>query len=138
MAKRHQIGRVKIHRTYTIAEAADVVGRHKHTVSRWIAAGLPTTDSKRPLLIHGADLRAFLREREPIKQPCRPGEFFCFSCRARKRPALDMVEYLPHTSSRGLLRGICPTCERLIYRAASLASIEPMRGGLDITFPTAE
>jgi hypothetical protein len=28
--------------------------------------------------------------------------------------------------------------KRLIYRAASLASIEQMRGGLDITFPTAE
>ena len=59
-------------------------------------------------------------------------------CRARKRPALDMVEYLPRTSSRGLLRGICPTCERLMYCAASLASIEQMRSGLDITFPKAK
>jgi len=43
---------------------------------------------------------------------------------------------VPRTQSRGLLRGMCPTCERLIYRAASLVSIQRVR--LDITFPKAE
>ena len=61
MARRHDCRRVKIHRTYTIAEVAALVGVHKHTVSRWIAEGPPTTDHKRPFLIHGADLRAFLK-----------------------------------------------------------------------------
>jgi hypothetical protein len=56
MARRHN--GVKIHRSYTIAEAAAVLGAHKHTV-RWIAAGLRTTDDKRPFLIHGNDIRAF-------------------------------------------------------------------------------
>ena len=33
MARRHNSRRVKIHRTYTITEAAAVLGAHKHTVS---------------------------------------------------------------------------------------------------------
>src|SRR5271154_5336964 len=103
MARRFNYRRVKIHHSYTIGAAAAVVGAHKHTVSRWIAAGLPTTDARRPLLIHGADLRAFLKAREPTKQPCRPGEFYCLRWKAPRRPAGDMADYIPKTSSRGML-----------------------------------
>ncbi len=138
MAKRLNGRRVKIHRNYTIAEAAAVLGAHKHTVSRWIAAGLPTTDDKRPFLIHGKDIRAFLRAREPDKQTCRPGEFYCLRCRAPRRPAGDMADYTPKTSARGMLTGICPACDTLIHRAASLATVEQKAGGLNVTFQRAE
>lgn len=135
MTKRYNCRRVKIHRNCTLAEVAVLLGVHKHTVSRWAAAGLQTTDARRPLLIHGEDLRAFLRAREPIKQKCRPGEFYCLSCRAPKRPAFDIAQYTPMTPSRGLLSGFCPTCERPIYRAVSLATIEQKVGGLEVALP---
>ena len=138
MAKRLNGRRVKIHRNYTIAEAAVVLGVHKHTVSRWIAAGLPTTDDKRPFLVHGNDVRAFLRAREPDKQTCRPGEFFCLRCKAPRRPAGDMADYSPQTSERGMLTGICPVCDTLIHRAASLATVEQKAGGLNVAFQRAE
>jgi hypothetical protein len=137
MAKRLNGRRVKIHRNYTIAEAAAVLGVHKHPVSRWIAAVLPTTDDKRPFLIHGNDIRAFLKAREPGEQTCRPGEFYCLRCRAPRRPAADMADYIPKTSARGMLIGICPSCETLIHRAANLATIEQKAGGLTITFQPA-
>ena len=76
--------------------------------------------------------------RQPAKQPCRPAEFYCLRCRAPKQPALDMADYIPRTATRGMLRGLCPTCERLIYRAASLATIEKSSDGLDVAFPNAE
>jgi excisionase family DNA binding protein len=138
MARRHSSRRVKIHRNYTIAEAAALLGAHKHTVSRWIAAGLATTDDKRPFLIHGKDIRAFLKAREPDKQTCRPGEFFCLRCKSPRRPAGDMADYIPKTASRGLLRGICPTCETLIHRAASLGTIEQKAGGLSVAYQCAQ
>jgi excisionase family DNA binding protein len=138
MARRFNCRRVKIHRTYTIAEVAALLGAHRHTVRRWIAAGLSTTDAKRPLLIHGAELRAFLKAREPVKQKCRPGEFYCLSCKVPKRPAFDMAQYTPSAPSRGLLRGFCPTCGRPIYRAVSLAAIDQKLGGLKVAMPIAE
>jgi excisionase family DNA binding protein len=137
MARRHNGRRVKIHRTYTITEAAAALGAHKHTVSRWIAAGLPTTDDLRPCLIHGADLRTFLKAREPAKQTCRAGEFYCLRCRAPRRPAADMADYIPKSPSRGILRGICPICETLIHRAVNLGTIEKKAGGLNIALPRA-
>lgn len=68
MTKRYNCRRVKIHRNYTLAEVAVLLGVHKHMVSRWAAAALQTTDARRPLLIHGEDLRAFLRARERANQ----------------------------------------------------------------------
>ena len=138
MAKRHDYRRVKIHRSYTIAELATLIRAHKHTIGRWIAAGLTTTDSKRPFLIHGADFRVFMQAREPIKQICHPGEFYCVGCRAAKRPAGDMADYHPRTVSRGSLVGICPTCGRMIYRATSIAKLDQIRGGLDVAYRSGE
>jgi hypothetical protein len=138
MARRFDCRRVKCHRSYTISELSALIGAHKHTISRWIAAGLSTTDSRRPLLIHGADFRAFMKAREPVKQRCQPGEFYCVGCRAPKRPALDMADYRPLTPLRGCLSGICPECGRLIYRATTLAKLDEIKGGLDIAFPKAQ
>jgi|SRR5271163_2127794 len=138
MARRFNCRRVKIHRTYTIAEAAAILGAHKHTVSRWIAAGLPTIDDRRPLIIHGEDLRGFIDARRHKKQTCRPGEFFCLGCKAPRRPAGDMTDYILKTASRGLLRGICPICDGFIHRAASLSTIAQKAGGLDVAFPKAQ
>jgi hypothetical protein len=97
MAKRFNCRRVKLHHSYTISELSVLIGAHKHTIGRWIAAGLKTTDARRPLLIHGADFRAFMKAREPIKQPCQLGEFYCFRCRAPRRLALNMADYHPRT-----------------------------------------
>ena len=138
MARRFDHRRVKIHRSYTISELSVRIGAHKHTVCRWIAAGLKTTDAKRPLLVHGADLRAFMKAREPTKQPCQPGEFYCFRCRAPRRPALNMADYRPRTPLRGQMSGICSGCGHMIYQATTLAKLGQIRGELDVAFPKAQ
>jgi hypothetical protein len=138
LARRFHCRRVKLHHSYTISELSALVGAHKHTIGRWIAAGLKTTDARRPFLVHGADLRAFMKAREPIKQPCKLGEFYCFRCRAPRRPALNMADYRPRTPLRGQLSGICSGCGRMIYRATTLAKLGQIRRELDVAFPKAQ
>jgi len=130
---------VKIHRCYTVEEAARLLGTHKNTVRAWVRAGLPTCDSKRPTLILGRDLAAYLQARRTKnKRPCQPGEIFCVRCRAPKQPAGDMAEYQPITEQLGNLEGICPDCDLMIYRRASMAKLAEIRGKLDITFAEAQ
>ena len=144
MGKRHRKKRhpnhrrVKIHRNYSVEEIASLFGIHKNTVRAWVKAGLPTCDGKRPTLILGPDLAAFIQaRRESKKQPCRPGEIYCVRCRAPKCPAGDMADYQPITGKTGNLTAICPDCESIMNRRVSLANLEQVRGKLDITFPQA-
>src|SRR5271166_6256497 len=103
MGKRHPNHRlVKIHRSYTVEETAKLFGAHKNTVRAWVKAGLPTCDEKRPMLILGHDLSAFLQARRALhKQTCRPGEIYCVRCRAPKLPAGGMADYQPVTDKIG-------------------------------------
>jgi hypothetical protein len=49
-------------------------------------------------------------------------------------PAGNMAECTPIGAAGGNLCGICPDCERLIYRRVNLTKIDVIRGELEITF----
>jgi hypothetical protein len=106
---------VKIHRSYTVEEVARLFGTHNNTVRAWVKAGLPTCDSKRPTLILGRELTAYLQARRTKnKRPCKPVEIYCVGCRAPKRPAGEMAEYQPTTATSGtrLHRRACRAFQR--------------------------
>jgi excisionase family DNA binding protein len=135
MGRRHPNHRlIKIHRTYTVEEAANRLGLHKNTMWRWTKQGLPVIDKRRPKLIHGEALVQFLIERQmKSKQPCQTGQIYCVGCRAPKRPNGDMADYVRWSRGAGNLRGLCPDCDRFIYRRVSLAALDEVRGHLDVT-----
>ena len=129
---------VKIHRTYSVEEVANLFGAHRNTVRRWIKVGLSTIDHRRPILIQGQVLSDFLKlRREKNKQTCQPGEIYCVRCRAPRSPAGDMADYQPLTDSLGNLTGICPVCDAMIYRRVNPARLEQVRGKLQVTIPVA-
>ncbi len=139
MSKRHPNPRLaKIHRNYTVEEIATLFGVHRNTVRAWVKRGLPTSDDRRPMLILGRDLVAFLQARRTKnKRPCPPGEIYCVRCRAPKAPAGAMADYEVLTETQGNLIAICPDCETIIYRRVSMAKLAQIRGKLEITFPQA-
>jgi hypothetical protein len=137
--KRHPNHRlVKSHRSYMVDEIARLFGIHKNTVRAWVKAGLPTCDGKRPILILGHELIAFLRARRiRNKKTCLPGEIYCLGCRAPKFPAAGIVEHRPFNGRVVNVRGRCPDCKSLMHRCVSMAKIEQFFEKSDITFPQA-
>jgi hypothetical protein len=129
---------VKIHRSYTVEEIARLLHVHKNTVRAWLKQGLSTIDRQKPTLILGSVLARFLQDRrQRHRKRCAPGEIYCVKCRAPVRPAGDMADYLPTNATLGSLRGICPTCETLIYRRVTYSRLDESRGRLDVTIPRA-
>jgi hypothetical protein len=121
-----------------VEEIATLFDVHRNTVRAWVKRGLPTSDDRRPMLILGRDLVAFLQlQRAKNKRTCQPGEIYCVRCRAPKAAAGDMADYEALTTTQGNLVSICPDCETIIYRRVSLAKLAQIRGKLDITFPQA-
>jgi excisionase family DNA binding protein len=138
MGRRPNARLIKIHRSYTVEDAARRLGVHKNTVRGWIRGDLPTIDARRPTLIMGSDLRRFLEAKyKNRKQPCALGELYCVRCRAPKAPAEAKADYIPITSSSGNLRGRCPDCGTLIHRRVAYAKLDGFRAFFDIAMPQA-
>lgn len=129
---------VKIHRNYTVEEVGRLLGVHKNTVREWLRNGLPALTDQRPLLILGHELVAYLNHRRCAnKRPCQPGEIYCVCCREPQKPAGGMADYEPLTTTGGNLIGICPGCDRLIYRRVNRARLHLVKGGLTVTLAKA-
>jgi hypothetical protein len=71
--------------------------------------------------------------RSRTKQVCGPGRIYCLPCRAPKVPAGNMAECIVASVAAGSLQGICPDCDRMIYRRLNLQKLDAIRGNLDIT-----
>jgi hypothetical protein len=131
--------RIKIHRPYTIEEAARACGTHRNTVRNWIKHGLAICDHKRPVLILGRVLFDYLRDkRSSVKSPCGPGHLYCLRCRAPRTPAGGMLEYQSITTRGGNLVAMCAECGTLMYRRVRLADIDQVRGDFSVTAPNAQ
>ena len=137
MGKRHPNHRlVKIHRNYTVEEIASLFDMHKNTVRNWVKVGLAVSDDKRPMLILGKDLVAFLQARRTKnKQTCKPGELYCVRCRVPRPAAEAMAQYSTVNEKTGNLIAICPVCDAIMNRRVSLGKIIEVSGNIDITFP---
>jgi hypothetical protein len=130
---------IKIHRTYRIREAAEILGVHKNTIALWLRRGLKPIDTVRPILVHGMELRRFLTERRHRhKSPCQPDEFWCLRCRTPRKPDGGLVDYKPMTALRGNLSGLCDHCGCLMHRQVSKTQLDPMSAYFDIAFPQAQ
>ena len=123
---------VKQHRSYSVSELAACFGVHKNTVRHWQRDGLKPLDGGRPVLFQGAIVRAFLAARNASrKRPCPPGTLYCFRCREPRAPVLGIVDFISINDTSGNIRAICATCETVMHRRASKASLASILPGCD-------
>jgi excisionase family DNA binding protein len=120
---------VKKHRSYTVAEAAQLLKVHKVTVRNWIkSGGLPALVDQRPILILGRDLKLFFAERRTgSNRTCRLDECYCLKCRAPQRPAFAEMELVPLTPTKGNLLALCEVCASTMRKHISLARLPELR-----------
>ncbi|GLI98424.1 hypothetical protein Sbs19_22420 [Sphingobium sp. BS19] len=124
---------IKLHRSYSVEEAALVLGTHKNSIRNWIKNGLPTVDRSRPVLMLGHELRDYLeRKRKEAKRPCPPGMLYCLKCRQPRAPAMGMIEATRQNADTGNLSAICETCGSMMHRRTRLDAIATIMPNLDV------
>lgn len=131
--KRINPKRIKIHRCYSTEEVAAALDVHKNSLRGWRKAGLEPIDMGRPMLFHGATLRAFLeKQKASRKRPCQPGTMYCLKCREPRAPGLAMVDYEPISDQSGNLKALCEKCGTTMHRRASRAKLASIMPGIAV------
>jgi Helix-turn-helix domain len=125
--------RIKSHRSYTVDEAARMLGVCKESVRRWRKAGLPFLDDQKPVLIMGQDLKAFSKSRVKPKQKCKLHECYCFRCKAPREPAGGLADFVPLTATNGNFKAMCAVCLSMMCKRASKESLTALMEILDVT-----
>ncbi len=111
MAKRPNPRSVRAARSYTLQEAADAIGVSIGTVRGWIRTGLPAFVGRRPFLIVGSDLQAFLQNRRAkSKIDLSEDEFFCLRCKLPRKPFGMLVDLHLQSAKTARLVGLCEVC----------------------------
>ena len=132
-ARRVNLYRVKVHRSYAVGELAACLGVHKNTIRSWQREGLEPNEHRRPLLFRGSAVREFLIKRKASrKRPCPPGTLYCFRCREPRRPALGMVDFVESKPGSGNLRALCEVCDTLMHRRATKSALPAVMLGIDV------
>jgi hypothetical protein len=99
--------------SYTIRELAEVFGINQKTCLRWIAEGLATVPGKKkPILIHGSDLKKFINLKNSKKKvTMKRHEFYCFKCKVPRRGKQGSI-----TTSGDTKRAECYVCSTKMTR----------------------
>jgi len=101
------------HLSYTLPEIAAKLGVSHKTIFRWIDEGLVTVPGKKkPILIHGTELKAFINARNSKKKvTMKRHEFYCFRCKVPRRAKRGTI-----SQSGGEKRGECVVCNGKMSR----------------------
>jgi hypothetical protein len=117
MARRIDVRRVKMHRSYTLDQLADLVGVTIGTVRRWHKSGLPCLTDTRPFLVQGGEFKRFHAENlARSKSKLQSFEVYCLGCKQPRIPQSGLVDFEPMDLARVRIMAICPTCERMARR----------------------
>ena len=134
-AKRVNPNRVRLNRSYSVAELAVCCDVHRNTVRNRRDAGLEPNDGRKPLLFQGATVRTFLAKLNcDRKRPCQPGTMYCLKCRQPREPAPGAIVYRPQRPASGNLSALCGDCGTIMNRSARWADIARILPGRRVQF----
>lgn len=132
MSRRHDLRRIKQHRSYTALELCDTLRINIGTVRTWTRDGLRPLPGTWPYLFAAADIVAFLEARIQPRQPLEPGEIHSIACRSNVVPADGIVDLVRRSATSGDLIGGCPRTGKRIFRRVRLSSLEEALGDLKV------
>jgi excisionase family DNA binding protein len=134
MSRKPDPRRIKRHRVYTVAEAAEALGLHRESVRRWIKVGrLAAETARKPWLIEGEVLKDFLGARRREGR-CRLAlaQIYCLRCRAARIPDGRLADFTLRSQGAGMLTGLCPDCGAAMHKTVRRIDLETIRAQLDV------
>lgn len=131
--RRYRLNRIKLSVSYDVHDISKLLSIHRNTVRHWLKSGLKAIDDRRPILVHGAELKSFLAEKQQSRrQKCAPGEFYCFKCRVPRKPWGDTADASAHTDKIVKLSALCSVCETEMHKTVRRADLSKLSTVIEI------
>ena len=128
MGKRiYPLNRIKQWYCYDVEELCTMHKVHAQTVRQWVKNGLLTIDRRKPTLIYGADLKAFLGKLNKA-QKCQTAfdQMFCLKCRDAK-PFYRQRIYLEQARQYVRAKALCRSCRSIMNKTYKMDDIPKLR-----------
>ncbi|EHH2531200.1 helix-turn-helix domain-containing protein [Vibrio parahaemolyticus] len=133
MAKRLNPNLVKMHRSYSVSELAELLGVDRRTIRNWIKNGLPIIDDSRPILVLGTDIKVFIRQsRKENKRQCKPCEIYCLRCRMPRQPQTQTTKFVHEAGGIGRVFALCRECGSKVNKYFSWRQLDAIRSELQV------
>ena len=111
--------------SYSTNEICSLFGIHKRTVHQWYKDGLQRIDDRKPYLVHGSELKRFLKARNnKRKQKCAVNELYCCKCRKPQKSWEGLVDIKVLNNKSVLIMGICEVCGTKINKLFSVKNLD--------------
>jgi integrase len=129
MARAYKGVRLKKNCVYSVQDLMDAYKVTQNTVSNWVGAGLPPSDSSRPYVFRGSVVTAFHHGRRARKHAhLRHGEFKCVACKMAVFPERRSVSSGPAKSGALFLSAVCPECSASVHKLGTELDLAVFNG----------
>lgn len=137
--RNHNISHIKQTKAYTVEEVAKCLNVGQQTIYSWIKQGMPAIEGSYPKLVHGSILADYLKKQKCSRRiKCQHDEFYCFKCKAARKPLTDSISQKAKSKSTVNLSAVCCACGCKIFKAVSIAVIKENYPSLSITIGAVE
>ncbi|MCH7827847.1 MAG: hypothetical protein IIC75_07750 [Bacteroidetes bacterium] len=127
MKKKFTYRKINSCKIYSITEIRNLINVHRRSVQNWVRGGLQIKNpGGKPMLIDGADLKKFLKDRiAKQKIKLKYDEFFCMKCKKGMKAKDGTVQFVKKNKFTGQenrqwrLLGICERCSGKLSRLSS-------------------
>ena len=122
---------IRVTKTYTVAELAAATNKTEGTIYDWASRGLPTIDSRKPLMFHGSDVKAWLDKRWGDRG-CKLalGESYCVRCKKARQPLPQTVRFEAWPNGSMNAKAPCPVCSAPMNKALKASDVADFQNAL--------
>jgi hypothetical protein len=111
MFKYYNYKLIESNRSYSTEKIKKLIGIHEQTIREWIKEGNLECVSKKPILIYGAVLKEFIKNKnESHKKTLNFNEFKCLKCKAISIPKDNQISIYHNKNGSIRATGICQNC----------------------------
>ncbi len=133
MFKYYNYKLIESNRSYSTEKIKKLIGIHEQTIREWVNRNNLECVSRKPILIYGAVLKEFIKNRnESHKKTLNFNEFKCLKCKAISIPQDNQISIYHNKNGSIRATGICQNCHNEFSKLFKKDSIEQLKSSFFI------